>query len=71
MKTHPEQVNGLVIIKQGKVTLLKNVSELHGAILGHGDPLTVLKSLADAGWKLYGDYELKIRKDSDKQSDVT
>jgi hypothetical protein len=68
MKSHPEQVNGLVTIKQGKVTLLKNVSELKAAIIGRGDPVTVLKSLADAGWKLYGDYELKIRKDLDKQS---
>lgn len=57
------QVNGLVTIKRGKVTLLKNVTELHAAIIGDGDPATVLRSLADAGWKLYGDYELKIYKE--------
>jgi hypothetical protein len=45
-----------------KVTFLKNVTDLNAAIVGNGDPVLVLKSLADAGWKIYGDYELKIYK---------
>ena len=40
-------------------------ADLHAAIVGNGDPVHVFKSLADAGWKLYGDYELKIYKNSD------
>ena len=60
------QLHGLVTIKQGKVTLLKNVTDLNAAIIGNGDPVTVLKSVADAGWTLYGDYQLKIYKNPDQ-----
>jgi hypothetical protein len=40
--------------------LLKNVTEMNAAIVGNGDPAYVLKTLADAGWKVQGDYELRI-----------
>jgi hypothetical protein len=56
------QLHGTVTIKDGKVTYLKNVTDLNAAIIGNGDPTHVLKSLTDAGWKLYGNYELKIHK---------
>lgn len=42
------------------MTLLKNVSELHAAAIDAGDPWTVLKSLADAGWRVDGDCDLEI-----------
>jgi hypothetical protein len=64
MGTQPQQLHGIVTIRQGKVILLENVSELGAAAADNGDPVTVLKSLADAGWKLSGDYELKILKDT-------
>ena len=57
------QLHGIVSVKEGKVTYLKNVSDLTAAAVGNGDPVHVFKTLADAGWKLYGDYELKIYKD--------
>ena len=50
-------------IKNGKVTLLKNVSDNYAAIIGAGDPVQVLKTLSDEGWKLGGDYELRIYKE--------
>lgn len=53
---------GFVYVKNGTVTLLKNVSDNYAAIIGNGDPVHVLKMLSDAGWKLDGDYELKIYK---------
>jgi hypothetical protein len=59
-----EQLHGTVTIKNGKVTLLKNVTDMNRAIVGNGDPAHVLKSLVEDGWKLYGDYELKIYKNS-------
>jgi hypothetical protein len=55
-----KNVHGVVTIRNGKVTLLKNVSELHASAIGAGDPWTILKSLADAGWRVDGDYDLKI-----------
>jgi len=65
METQPQQLRGIVTIKRGKVTFLKNVTDLQTAFIGNGDPDTVLKTLADAGWKLEGDYELKIYKNID------
>ena len=56
------QLHGLITIKDGKVTKLKNVIDPNAAIVANGDPVHVLKSLADVGWKLYGEYELKIYK---------
>ena len=57
-----KDIHGIVTIRDGKVMLLKNVSDLHAAVVGAGDPVTVLKSLADAGWKIDGDYDLRISK---------
>lgn len=65
METQLNKLRGIVTIKRGKVTFLKNVTDLQTAFIGNGDPDTVLKTLADAGWKLEGDYELKIYKNID------
>ena len=56
------QLHGVMTIKDGKVMLLKNVTDMNAAIIGGGNPVHVFKALSDAGWKLYGDYELRIYK---------
>jgi hypothetical protein len=56
----PHRVHGTITIKAGKVTFLKNVSDLTGAIVGDGDLARILNDLAQAGWKLDGDYALQI-----------
>jgi len=69
MSDEPRQLHGTVTIKDGKVTLLKNVSEMNAAIIGNGDPALVLQRLAEAGWRLYGNYELKIYKNVSEPPD--
>jgi hypothetical protein len=52
-------VNGIITVRDGRVTLLKNVTDFKAAVTSE-DLLQVLQTLAGAGWKLDGDYELKI-----------
>jgi hypothetical protein len=60
MESKPLQ--GVVIIKNGSVTLLKNLSEMNVAIVDYADPVKVLATIANAGWRLGGDYELSVYK---------
>ena len=41
---------------------LTGITEPIQEILGNGDPVGVLQRLAGAGYRLYGDYELKACK---------
>jgi hypothetical protein len=56
------QTQGIVVVKHGKVTNLKNITDMNAAIVGRGDLEKVLADLVKAGWTLEGDYELKITK---------
>jgi hypothetical protein len=56
-------LHGIVTVKDGKITYLKNLSEWNSALVDKADPVEVLTKLAKAGWKLEGDYELKVCKE--------
>ena len=58
-------VNGMITVKDGKVAYLKNVTDLNAANVASGDLHIVLQTLAKAGWKLQGDYDLVISKLAD------
>jgi hypothetical protein len=47
---------------QGKVTELKNVTDLEWAVVDHGDVRQVLRKL-EAGSQVEGDYQLRITKE--------
>jgi hypothetical protein len=59
MATHTE---GIITVRSGKVTNLKNITDMNAAIVGQGDLEKVLTDLVKAGWTLQSDYELKIIK---------
>jgi hypothetical protein len=57
------RIRGIVTVKNGQPTYVKNISELSGAIVGNEDLASTLRKLFDAGWCLEGDYELQVIKD--------
>jgi hypothetical protein len=58
----PNQIQGIIVVKSGKVTNLKNITDMNAAVVGQGDLEKILTDLTKAGWTLEGDYELRITK---------
>jgi hypothetical protein len=52
-------LHGAIIVKDGKVILLKNITDLKASVTGE-TLHSVLQTLSNAGWKLNGDYELVL-----------
>lgn len=64
-----KQLHGIVHVRDGKVNLLKNFSDMNAAVVDNENLIDVLAALSKAGWKLGGDYELHVYKDQETNRD--